>query len=290
VTWLSTKKENGWRLTPSELDRICSEDSGKPRIVVLNYPSNPTGSTYSMNELKELAAVARLHRVVLLSDEIYGELHHKGQHVSISRFYPEGTIISGGLSKWCGAGGWRLGAFAFPRELRWLQDAMAAVASETYTSVSAPIQYAAVVAYKGDPTIDNYLVQSRRILGALGRHCVRMLEGANIEVAAPQGGFYLFPDFSNHSDKLRDRGITTNGELCRQLLEEQGVALLPGLDFGQPAKRHTVRLSYVDFDGAGALTAARQVPRDQPLTPKFLNATCSRVLAGVQKICDWISS
>jgi len=97
----------------------------------------------SLRELEELAAVARRFGVILLSDEIYGQLHHQGAHVSVARFYPEGTIISSGLSKWCGAGGWRLGTFTFPGELRWLLDAMASVASETYTSTCAPIQYAA---------------------------------------------------------------------------------------------------------------------------------------------------
>jgi histidinol-phosphate/aromatic aminotransferase/cobyric acid decarboxylase-like protein len=139
IRWVPTRPENDWRLTPEELDRLCSSDPTRPRIIILNYPSNPTGDTYTVSELRELARVARTYRVVLLSDEIYGELHHRGQHVSIARYYPEGTIISAGLSKWCGAGGWRLGTFAFPPALRWLQDAMAVVASETYTSTSAPI-------------------------------------------------------------------------------------------------------------------------------------------------------
>lgn len=68
---------------------------------------------------------------MLLSDEIYRQLHHTGKHVSVARFYPEGTIISSGISKWCRAGGWRLGTFAFPSGLAWLMEAMAVVASDT---------------------------------------------------------------------------------------------------------------------------------------------------------------
>ena len=98
VCWLPTSHRDEWRLTAEELARLAEEDLGRPRIVVLNYPSNPTGSTYGTERLKLLAKVAREHRVILLSDEIYGELHHKGQHVSIARFYPEGTIMSSGLS------------------------------------------------------------------------------------------------------------------------------------------------------------------------------------------------
>ena len=102
--------------------------------------------------------------MIVLSDEIYGRLHHTGEHVSIGRYYSEGSIISSGLSKWCGAGGWRLGTFVFPPQLDWLATAMAAVASETYTSVSAPIQHAAIRAFEGDAEIEQYLWQIRRIL------------------------------------------------------------------------------------------------------------------------------
>ena len=168
VRLLPTSQDENWQLSPSRLAALCEEDPGRPRLVILNYPSNPTGGTYRVDDLKELAKVARRYRLVLLSDEIYGELHHKGQHVSIARYYPEGTIISSGLSKWCGAGGWRLGTFCFPDRMRWLLDAMAAAASETFTSTSAPIQFAAVRAMNGGIEIDTYLSRSRKVLGAWG--------------------------------------------------------------------------------------------------------------------------
>jgi len=290
VIWVPTKKENDWHLTPEELTQICEGDPNKPRIVILNYPSNPTGRTYRLEELKKLAKVARAHRVVLLSDEIYGELHHKGQHISIARFYPEGTIISGGLSKWCGAGGWRLGVFTFPTELRWLLDAIAAVASETYTSTSAPIQYAAVKAYQGGEEIDEYLQLCRRVLRALGRYCVSRLESFGIGVAAPKGAFYLFLDFSAYAAELKQRGIETSGQLCQQLLENRGVALLPGTDFGLSKNEYATRLSYVDFDGARALRAAADYTQNQPLNGQFLQEYCPRVVRGVELIGEWLTS
>ena len=185
VRWIDTAATSDWQLQPADLERLCETDPERPRLVVLNYPHNPTGRTYGTDELRRLAAVARRYRVVLLSDEIYGELHHAGTHVSIAEFYPEGTIISTGLSKWCGAGGWRLGTFTFPSHLHWLLDAMAVVASETYTATSAPIQFAAVTAFAGDPFMDQHLVQCRRILRALGRHCANRLQHAGLEVAGP---------------------------------------------------------------------------------------------------------
>jgi len=289
IFWLETRRESGWKLTPDTLAALCAKDPDRPRILILNYPSNPTGGTYHVDELKELAAVARRYRVVLLSDEIYGELHHKNQHVSIARFYPEGTIVSNGLSKWCGAGGWRLGAFAFPQSMRWLQEAMTAVASETYTSTSAPIQYAAVRAFHGGLRIERYLWFSRRILGALGRWCARRLRETGAICERPTGAFYLFPDFSPLAEKLHARGITTSEALCEKLLEETGVAILPGVAFGRPAGELTARIAYVDFDGARALAGIEVLPRDEPLGEEFLRTYCDRVLRATQAICEWVA-
>jgi aspartate aminotransferase len=288
VMWIATRPSNGWRLAPDQLEKLCRKDPRRPRIVVLNYPSNPTGGTYSVDELQALAQVASAHRVVLLSDEIYSELHHKGQHVSIARFYPEGTIVSSGLSKWCGAGGWRLGTFAFPEGMEWLRDAMAAVASETFTSTSSPIQYAAVRAFQGGMRLERYLWYSRRILAALAEWIVTQLESAGVAVERPAGAFYLFPDFGPLRETLTQRGITTSAELCERLLDETGVAILPGSDFGRPPEELTARLAYVDFDGARALAAAEVLPRDQPLEHEFLETQCGSVLQATTRIVDWL--
>jgi aspartate aminotransferase len=289
VRWVPTNEKDGWHLVPEELERICAEDPGRPRIIILNYPANPTGSTYRTSDLKRLAKVAREHRAVLVSDEIYGELHHKGQHVSIARFYPEGTIVTGGLSKWCGAGGWRLGVSVFPSQLRWLLDAMAVVASETYTSTSAPIQYAAVRAYEGGILIERHLMHSRRILGALARHITKRLRDSGVRVTEPKGAFYLFLSFSNHREKFMERRIASDLELCSRLLEETGVAILPGSHFGNPAGALTARLAYVDFDGPKALATAEHMPPHQPIEEHFLRECCSKVLEAVERISGWIN-
>jgi aspartate aminotransferase len=289
VRWLPTRRADGWMLTADGLERFCQKDPERPRIVILNYPSNPTGASYGSDELEALATVARKHKVVLLSDEIYGELHFKGQHVSLARFYPEGTIVSSGLSKWCGAGGWRLGTFLFPRDLRWLLDAMATVASETYTSTSAPIQYAAVRAFEGGLEIERYLHDSRRILEALAHECCRRLTAAGVDVETPAGAFYLFPDFSPRRAQLEERGVTSSLELCEALLRDTGVAILPGSAFGRPDDELTARMALVDFDGARALTHAATIAPTEPLATDFLEHACGNLLTAIDRICEWVS-
>lgn len=288
IRWMPTRAENQWRLMPEELDRLCHRDPTRPRLLILNYPSNPTGDTYSTRELEDLARVARRYQVLLLSDEIYGGLHYAGEHDSIAPYYPEGTIISGGLSKWCGAGGWRLGTFTFPGELRWLLEAMAVAASETFTSTSAPIQYAAIRAFQGGEEIERYLAKSRQILRALGEHIWERLAATGVSVTRPLGGFYLFPDFSPHRETLERRGIHTGRELCDGILEETGVAMLPGEMFGRPSGELTARLAFVDFDGAAALDAAYELPEGSPVDRAFLERYCKRVVDGIDRVCKWL--
>jgi aspartate aminotransferase len=288
--WIDTRREDGWRLTPEALERVCEQDPDRPRILILNYPSNPLGVTYSPAQLQALAAVARRYGLVVLSDEIYGELHHRGEHASIARWYPEGTIISGGLSKWAGAGGWRLGTFLFPPELRGVLDAMAVVASESFTSVSAPIQHAAVTAFEPRADIQLYLQRSRRVLRQLGPAITARLRSAGCSVDDPEGGFYLFPDLTSFRERLAARGIHDARLMCERILEDTGVAVLPGSDFGRSPAELSLRLAYVNFDGAAALQGAAGLDDTAIADQGFLTAYCADSMAGIERLARWLEA
>jgi aspartate aminotransferase len=276
-----TTFEDGWRLTPAALEEACGRLGGRRGLLVLNDPGNPTGTTYGEARLAALAEVAERHRILVLADEIYGDLHHGGRHVSMARFHPEGTLVTSGLSKWCGAGGWRLGCLLVPDALAGLRDAVAIAASETFSSASAPIQYAAVSAYRESAEIATALGAQRRLLAALGAWCGERLRAAGARVCDAEGGFYLFPDFGPFADRLAARGIATGAELARRLLADDGVATLPGSAFGRPAAELTLRLAYVDFDGAAVLRAAAERSIGEP----FLKEHCGRVLEAITRIC-----
>ncbi len=286
VAWIDTYEENDWLLMPEDLENYCKKDPNAPRVIILNYPNNPTGKTYPKDLLNDLADVARKFGVIVLSDEIYGELNHNGEHISIARFYPEGTIISSGLSKWCGAGGWRLGTFAFPKNLRWLLDGMATVASETFTAVSAPIQYAAIRAFDFDDAINTYLKHSRRILKSLGNYIYQNFNAVGIRVPKPDGAFYFLPNFSQLSDQLLKHNIKNSAQLCDRVLNDASVAFLPGREFGRDTYELTARIAYVDFDGKKALDAAYSY-KDE-IDEDFLRKYCSNTVAAVDRICQWV--
>lgn len=290
VHWVPTEKSNNWRLSPEMLEMICRDDPDRPRIVILNYPSNPTGCTYPIERLKLLARVARRHNVILVADEIYGLTQYDGNHQSIAHYYPEGTIISSGLSKWCGAGGWRLGTFTFPKGLHWLLNAMAIVASETFTATSSPIQYAAVTAFDGNGWMSEYLFHTRRILRLIGYWFAEKLNSIHIWAPKPQGAFYLFADFEFYRDRLHRAGLDTSSDLCGALLEKTGVAMLPGSDFGRRQEELTARIAYVNFDGGKALNHSRKEYLHRDLDEHFLNTCCADVVEAANRISGWVDS
>jgi len=290
VTRIRSTFESKWRVTADQIQKACDERENKERpiIMVLNYPGNPDGLTYSKDQLKEIAAVARKNNIIMISDEIYGLLNHNGDHTSLATYYPEGTIITTGLSKWCGAGGWRLGIAILPKELEGpFQNCIIGIASETYSSAASPVQYAAISAYDYNDAISEYLTLQRKLLSYIGNYSSDRLNESGIQVHAPEGAFYLSPDFSPIREKLAERGITSNAALCQQIMKDCSVAILPGHAFGYLEQQMVTRLSYVDFDGTRSLKALRDgVSLDQ----SFLSTYCPKVEEGIEKLAQWIES
>ena len=166
---------------------------------------------------------------------------------------------------------------------------MAAVASETFTAVSAPIQYAAVMAFEGSQELDAYLERSRSLLNSLLTCTARRLREAGATVPEPQGGFYVFPRFGDSSARLSgSRRPATSARLCRELLEQTGVAVLPGSDFGRPPDELSTRLAAVDFDGGAALSALAELPSGTPPDDEFLTRHCQPTLRGLDQLLDWL--
>lgn len=286
VQWVETTADDGWKLKPDALDEVCVEDPGVPRVLIFNHPNNPTGATYDPEELAALADVARRNELIVLADEIYGELTFDGDYRSFAQHYPEGTIVSAGLSKWCGGGGWRLGTFVVPRQMRWLLDAMKSVASETFSAVNAPTQFAAVKAFEGGDWLDEYLADSRAILSALGGHVAGELRDGGAAVSDPGGGFYAFCDFSGFHDRF---DAESSVEFAELVLEETGVAFLPGTAFGRPHTEWSARIAYVNFDGEQVLARAREL-RDggEAITVDSLRDVVPRTLEATRRVVEFL--
>jgi len=274
--WIKTSSENNWFPTAEEIENIILKNKDKKYLLFLNSPNNPSGQICS--NLKEIANIAKKYNILILSDEIYSELSFNNNYKSISEFYPQNTIVSNGLSKWCGAGGWRLGYFIIPEALKDLKNSLKILVSETFSSVSAPIQYAAIAAYNNNH--EEYINNSRLILKQVGEYVYENLKSNKININKPQGGFYLMPEFLI-------KKFSTSEEMCSDILKQTGVALLPGSDFGFSKDRMIVRLSFTDFDGYKFMNNMKATKKvDLNLISEF----APKIIEGTKKLKTWSES
>ena len=272
VKWLECSRENNWFPTATELEKLLKENKDQKYLLILNSPNNPSGQI--CKNLDELAALSKKYNLYFLSDEIYSELSFEDNYQSISNYAPDKTIISTGLSKWCGAGGWRLGYFIIPDSLSNITNQLKVLASETFSSVSAPIQYAAIAAHENNH--DEYINKSKNILKAVGNYVYENLKTNDVLINKPQGGFYLMPEFVG-------KKFSSSKEMCKDLLEKTGVALLPGSDFGFNENRMLSRLSFTDFDGNEFMKKTHNEKINNEIIEKF----APKVVEGVIKLKNW---
>ena len=276
VHWINTSRENNWFPTAENIEKIVSKNNNKNYLLFLNSPNNPSGQI--CENLEALSNIIKKYNILVLSDEIYAELSFDNNYRSISSFCPEKTIISSGLSKWCGAGGWRLGHFVIPNELTKLRNALKVLVSETFSSVSAPIQYAAIAAYKNDQS--KYLENSRNILKAVGEYVYNNLKSNKVIINKPQGGFYLMPEFL-------DKKFQTSEEMCKDLLNNTGIVLLPGSDFGITKDKMIARLSFTDFNGEEFM---KNISSKENINLEFISKFAPKVVEGTKRLKDWSES
>jgi aspartate aminotransferase len=273
---IQTTRENNWFPTGAEIEEVILKDKNKNYLLFLNSPNNPSGQV--CENLEEISEITKKYNLTILSDEIYSELSFEEGFKSISSFCPEKTIISSGLSKWCGAGGWRLGYFIVPNSLSILRDSINVLASETFSAVSAPIQYAAITAYTNDH--NEYINSSKNILNAVGNYVYESLKSNKVLINKPQGGFYLMPEFIN-------KKFNTSSEMCDNILKETGVALLPGSDFGFEKNKMLARLSFTDFNGQEFMN---QIQNEQVIDKSLILKLAPKIVEGVEKLRKWSTS
>lgn len=228
--------DQDFKITPDQLESVVTE---KSKLVILNSPSNPTGTVYSEAELRALYAVAEKHNLWILSDEIYEYLLYEGEkHFSIASIGPDAfkrTVIASGFSKSFSMTGWRLGTLVAPLEV---SKAIAKLQSQTSSNPTTFAQWGALAAMqqpeKAKAAIDEMLVAFDRRRKFL-YDSLNAIEGVKCPNAL--GAFYLFPDISSF-------GLSSN-EFATRLLKEKEVAVVPGEGFGAPGY---IRLSYATSD------------------------------------------
>ncbi len=235
---VDTLEEDGFLLKAQRLEKVINE---KTKLFILCSPSNPTGSMYDAAQLAELAEVLSKRDIYTLSDEIYEKLIYDGaKHISIASLpgMADRTITINGMSKAYSMTGWRIGYAAGPKDLMKAVDNIQSHGASNPVSIS---QKAALAALKGDG------VQLEAMRVEFQKRRDVMVQKLNaipgVTCLKPQGAFYCFPNVSAHFGKSRPGGapIQDSTAFASQLLEAEGVAVVPGADFGAS---DFMRLSY----------------------------------------------
>lgn len=295
VISVETSPESSYLLTPSSLLsslRMTSLDLPSQKLLLLNYPCNPTGQSYSKEQFKELVPILRKNNIIVISDEIYALISYNGQdHHSLAEYYPEGTIITGGISKDRSLGGYRLGVLLLPKRNDDVKRSFLSIGSEIWSSASSPIQYAAIDAYDPDEEMLTFIRTCTRIHRMMTNYVYNRLIEAEISCVSPKGAFYLFPDWNDKKESLKSMNLTTSKKLANFLLKKYNLASLPGSEFGMPKENLCLRLSTVDYDGSLVLSEYKERASTIDKNPsKFVNEFAPNLVVECDILKEFTSS
>ena len=235
---VNTKEENAFKYTKECLEKAITKNT---KAIILNSPSNPTGTVYSRNELEMIADIAVKNNIFVLSDEIYEKLVYDGEkHISIASLNDDIkklTIVVKGMSKAYAMTGWRIGYAAADKEII---KVMSNVQSHTTSNASSISQYASVEALTGDQS------EISKMIEKFDERRVYMVDRINkinyLSCRKPKGAFYVMANISEAKGKtIKGREIKDSLDFTSLLLEEAKVAVVPGIAFGDD---NYVRLSY----------------------------------------------
>lgn len=226
---IETKEEDEFRLLPEQLKAKITD---KTKLLILPYPNNPTGGVMSKKDLEAIAEVLRGTNIMVLSDEIYGELRYgEEKHTPFSAIegMRERTVVVNGFSKTFAMTGWRLGYALGPERIIKLMTKV-----HQYGIMSAPTtaQHAAIEALR---SCDDDVEEMRQEYNYRRRYIVDGFRAMGLSCFEPLGAFYVFPC-------IKSTGMTSE-EFCQKLLEEEKVAVVPGNAFGESGEGF-IRCSY----------------------------------------------
>lgn len=228
VISIKTREEDNFKLTPEVLKKYISK---KVKLIVINYPTNPTGVSYSRKELLELCRIFVDNDLIVISDEIYDELTYDFSHTAITTLpgMRQRTIYLNGFSKAFAMTGWRIGYACGPKEVI---SAMTKI--HQYTMLCAPImgQLGAIEALRGSASS---VMEMKREYSHRREFVVGALNEIGLVCPKPEGTFYVFPSIKN-------TGLGSV-EFAKELLQKEHVAVVPGTAFGTQGNGH-IRISY----------------------------------------------
>ena len=225
---IKLKNENEFRLTPEELESVITS---KTKILLMNYPNNPTGAIMAKEDLEKIAKVIIKHDLLVITDEIYSELTYEGNHCSIGSLpnMKERTITINGFSKTYSMTGWRLGYVMGPKEI---MEQVKKIHQFVIMSAPTISQYAGLEALRNG---DNDIERMKKEYDKRRKYLLKEFNRLGLPCFEPKGAFYIFPDIRKYN--------MSSEEFATQLLNKEHVVVVPGTAFGDSGEGF-IRISY----------------------------------------------
>ncbi len=235
---IDTELADGFKLKPDQLARAINS---RTRAVIINSPSNPTGVTYTKQELELLASVLLEKGILIISDDIYEKIIYEGMEfftmAALNEEIKRQVVVVNGVSKAYAMTGWRIGYAAGPEEI---VAAATKLQSQNTSNPASISQKAAVEALNGSQDSVTVMVREFEKRRNVIVEALNAIPG--VSCLMPSGAFYVFPDFSSYFGRsAAGRTVSNSSELTAYLLEDAKVAVVPGVEFGQD---NHIRISY----------------------------------------------
>ena len=277
---------------PDALRRAISRarrNGANPRLLVMTLPDNPTGTLAPPDIVFEVCEVAEREGITIVSDEIYRDLVFDPKRTpvrSAAEMLPARTVVTTGLSKSLGLGGWRIGAARFPdghlgRELR---DGVLAIGSVLWSCMVGPMQEVARYAFTEPPEVTDHVRRCRKVHGALARRVREIMVAAGASCSAPAGGFYVYPDFEDMRAELASSGILDSGTLQQHLLRDYGIAVMGGHHFGEEPERLRLRAATSMLCGETDAQRQQTLSAADPLEVPHVQAVLSTLAEAIGRL------
>jgi aspartate aminotransferase len=284
---LSTRRNNG-KIVPEDLKHLALRLHDRQKILFLNNPNNPTGILYERLELEEIVDICRTYNILIISDEIYAQTTYDfKKFVSMAEIYPEGSFVTNGLSKSHSAGGYRLGYVILPYHSSEIKQNLKKIQATEFTSVSTPIQHAAVAGFQPSKELTKYFKVTRNIHHVMSEYTYDALnEIDGVRTTKPEATFYLLVDFNAFKDDFHQKKIITSQQFSESMIDHPyHTAIVGGDSLVLERTDFSARIAFVDYDGAAAFRNYKnRKPKNQSDRTEFVKTNAPRIVDGLAMI------
>lgn len=301
---LPTNRKENFTLTAHALQEFLKQHRNKQFILALNNPHYPTGKVFPRGELRKIVALCKKHGIPIIADESAAKTSYDPlSFTSLGVLYPENAFVIGGLSKYMSAEGYGLGYVILPHNTAGLTHTdLNNLPASSYTRAATPIQHAAVMAYRSNPTIMEYIETVRDITAMVNAYYFKRITAfPDVYAPAPHSGFHCFIDFTGNQyvkelEQNGDKYISTKKQtvsrnLVRVFAEEPfRVTMTPGSELFMPDNSLSVALAFTDYDGKQAYhDYLQQPPVSEEEREKFIVEHTPRLNNGMKILEEMLS-